>query len=77
MRLVLEILASRHPDWGLFEVDAGQDMALTREFEVFHLPGLFLYRGGRYHAAVATEAVPTSMESVIREKCALPPEEAP
>ena len=34
----------------LFEVDAQQDMALTREFEVFHLPSLFLFLDGHYHA---------------------------
>jgi len=34
----------------VFEVNAETEMALTNEFEVFHLPALFLYRDGRFHA---------------------------
>ncbi|AOU97183.1 thioredoxin [Acidihalobacter yilgarnensis] len=77
MHTVLAALAPHHPDWRVFEVDAGQDLALTREFEVFHLPGLFLYRNGHYHAALETEAVPARVEAAVRLSSARPSEEMP
>ncbi|AOV17763.1 thioredoxin [Acidihalobacter aeolianus] len=77
MRAALATLRPRHPEWHFFEVDAGEDLALTREFEVFHLPGLFLYRGGRYHAAVQAEPLPARVEGAVAALAAQPPEEAP
>ena len=38
------------PEINLFTVDAQEEMALTNEFEIFHLPALFLYKDGEYHA---------------------------
>jgi thiol-disulfide isomerase/thioredoxin len=61
----------------LFEVDAQQEMALTREFEVFHLPALFLYRNGLYHAPIHAEPTPSSLLSAIEEALAADPREAP
>ncbi|OBS08548.1 thioredoxin family protein [Acidihalobacter prosperus] len=77
MRAALAALAPEHPEWRIFEVDAGQDLALTREFEVFHLPGLFLYRGGRYHAALEVASIPARVEAAVDALSAQPPEEAP
>ena len=47
-RLLLELQATSPVN--VFEVNAETEMALTNEFEVFHLPSLFLYHNGRYHA---------------------------
>nr|WP_196800377.1 MULTISPECIES: thioredoxin family protein [unclassified Thioalkalivibrio] len=61
----------------LFVVDAETDTALVREFEVFHLPALFVFRAGTYHGRL--EAPPRL--PLLREALAAclrrPPEEAP
>ena len=44
----------------VFEVDAGTDQALVESFEVFHLPALFLYQDGAYHAPLEVEPVVVS-----------------
>lgn len=61
----------------VFEVDAGQDQALAREFELFHLPALFLFRDGHYHRPVSCEASLPRLRAEIAAQLALPAEEAP
>jgi thiol-disulfide isomerase/thioredoxin len=61
----------------LFEVDAQQDLALTREFEVFHLPSLFLFKDGQYHAPIHAEPLPHSLLAAVEAALAAPPCEAP
>lgn len=61
----------------LLEVDAGIDMALTNEFEVFHLPALFLFRDGRFHAPVDAEPLPVKVREAVAAALAAPPQEAP
>lgn len=61
----------------LFEVDAQQDMALTREFDVFHLPAMFLFREGQYHAPIHAEPQPASLIAAIEAALAQEPQEAP
>lgn len=67
----------RHLETHVFEVDAERDLALTREFAVFHLPGLFLYLNGRYHSALQSEARMESLEAAITAAVAGAPQEAP
>lgn len=75
-----QVLAG-HPDLfagiHLFEVDAGRDMALTREFGVFHLPAMFLFRDGEYHGTLHSEAQPERLRAAIEAALARPAEEAP
>lgn len=68
-----EIFASLN----LFEVDAQQDMALTREFEVFHLPALFLFKDGLYHAPIHAEPLPNRLIAAVKTALADSPQEAP
>lgn len=68
---------SSHPELKLFEVDAGRAQALAREFGVFHLPALFLYRDGHYHCPLQTEARPEALGTAIQKALAAPPQEAP
>lgn len=68
---------ARHPGLALLEVDAGHAQALAREFEVFHLPALFLYRDGRFHGALETEARLDTLHVAIEAVFAAPPREAP
>ncbi len=70
-----------HPDefalLNLFEVDAEREMALTNEFNVFHLPSLFLYNDGEYHAEIQAEPLPAAILAAIENALATAPMEAP
>lgn len=68
-----ELFADVH----LFEVDAERDMALTREFGVFHLPAMFLFRDGDYHCELHSEAQAGRLRAAIDAALAGPAEEAP
>lgn len=69
--------AEQFADIHLFEVDAERDLALTREFEVFHLPSLFLFRDGEYHCELKSEAHPAAMHRAMTAALQRPAEEAP
>lgn len=60
-----------------FEVDVEQDMALAREFGVFHLPALFLYRDGQFHAELRCEARAERLAEAIAQALAAPAQEIP
>jgi hypothetical protein len=66
-----------HPDLALFEVDAGGAQALAREFNVFHLPALFLYRDGHFHCALQAEARPDKLRTAIETALINPAQEPP
>lgn len=40
----------------LFEVDVGEATGMARYFGIFHLPTVYLYRDGRFHAELQCEA---------------------
>lgn len=61
----------------LFKVDAQKSLALTRAFDLFHLPGLFLYRHGRYHARLDCQVTPATLRAAMRAALAAPAEEEP
>jgi len=66
-----------HPALTLFEVDAGHAQALAREFNVFHLPALFLYRDGHYHGPLQCEARPDIVHTAMAAALSAPAQEAP
>jgi thioredoxin 1 len=74
---LLEQFCKKHPDIAIFKVDAGQDRALTEEFDVFHLPSLFLYNNGKYHCALQSEARLEALEKAITVALEAPAEEMP
>jgi thioredoxin 1 len=47
----------------LFEVDVGEATGVARYYGIFHLPTVYLYRDGRFHAELQCEA----QAEVIRE----------
>lgn len=61
----------------LFEVDAERDMALMREFEVFHLPALFLFSDGQFHCQLHSEPHPQRIREAVEAALERPAEEAP
>jgi thiol-disulfide isomerase/thioredoxin len=74
---VMLAVAREQPEWRLFEVDAQRDAALTREFDVFHLPTLFLFHNGDYHCEIRAEARPAAIVEATLAGLKRPPEEAP
>lgn len=40
----------------VFEVDVSEATGVARYFDIFHLPTIYLYREGRFHAALQCEA---------------------
>jgi thioredoxin-like negative regulator of GroEL len=75
-RELLDVRA-RRPAWWLFEIDAQRDAALTREFEVFHLPALFLFSDGEFHRPLHAEARAQAIIDATESALAAPAEEAP
>lgn len=74
---VLIQVQQRRDDISIFVVDAQQDQALVSEYEVFHLPALFLFKAGHYHAEIICEARISSIEQAIDAANAAEAEEAP
>jgi thioredoxin 1 len=74
---LLSELVAQGEHWTVYEVDAARDAGLAREFEVFHLPSLFLYRDGHYHAPLHAEALPAAIRSAVAVTLAQPAREAP
>lgn len=69
--------AAAPPGARLYKVDVQQSLALTRAFDLFHLPGLFLYRDGRYHARLDCQVAPATLHPAIDQALARPAEEEP
>jgi thiol-disulfide isomerase/thioredoxin len=65
------------PDLPTIEIDAGIDQALANEFDVFHLPALFVYRDGRYHGPLAVESTPARIEAGLAALLAQPAQDPP
>lgn len=61
----------------LYKVDVQQDMGLARAYEVFHLPALFLFVDGHYHAQINSEVTPTHMRRALETALTLPPQDEP
>lgn len=76
-KTLLEQLAEKRPALHIFEVDAEQGMGLTREYEVFHLPALFVFIDGQYHAPLQCEARLDTIERALDNILAEPAQEAP
>ena len=74
---VLADLAKEQPELSIFKVDAQQDQALIQEYEVFHLPAMFLFKEGQYHSELQCEARPNSILTCISSASQQPAEEAP
>ena len=61
----------------LFKVDAQRSMALAREYEVFHLPALFLFVDGHYHAPLHSALSPAALRQAVAAALQSPSQEAP
>jgi thioredoxin 1 len=61
----------------LFKVDVQVASALARAFDVFHLPSLFLYHDGHYHARLDCEVTTSALQRAIELALQSPAEEEP
>lgn len=65
------------PDVRLYRVDVLVSQALARALEVFHLPSMFLYVDGHYHARLDCPLTREALAGAIDLALALPPQEEP
>ena len=75
-RLLDELLQLRS-DIHVFQVDAEQNMALSHEYELFHLPALFLFVDGEFHRELQSEASLSQLQATLDVALNSPAEEAP
>ena len=76
-KVLLDQLIARRPALHVFEVDAQASMGLTQEYEVFHLPALFVFVNGEYHAPLQCEASLDIVEQTLDKLLAEPAQDAP
>ena len=61
----------------LFELDAVDNPSIVQELEIFHLPALFLYVAGEFHAEIKTTPSITALQTAIEYALSQPAQEAP
>jgi thioredoxin-like negative regulator of GroEL len=61
----------------LYKVNVQQATALARQYELFHLPALFLYKNGNFHAVLQSEITPDKLRRAIETALGKPAEEEP
>ena len=74
---LLDELLQQRDEIHVYQVDAEQNMGLTHEYELFHLPALFLFLNGEFHCALQVEARLSHLIAAIDAALAAPAEEAP
>jgi len=68
---------ANYDDVQIYAVDAQASMALTRAYDVFHLPSLFLFIDGQYHRSLQPHASTSSLRKMIDQAAALHAEDEP
>lgn len=61
----------------VFEVDAHDNYGLVQEFGVFHLPAMFLYVDGEFHAEIHSPPLARRLRAAIHDALLQPAQEAP
>jgi len=61
----------------LFEVDVSEATGVARYFGIFHLPTVYLYRDGHFHAELQCEARPQAIRLAAQSLLAAPPQDEP
>ena len=61
----------------LFEVDVSEATGVARYFGIFHLPTVYLYRDGRFHAELQCAAQPEVIRQAVRQLLGAPPQDEP
>jgi len=61
----------------LFEVDVSEATGVARAFDIFHLPTVYLYRDGRFHAELQCEARRDAIREAVPRLLAAPAQDEP
>jgi thioredoxin-like negative regulator of GroEL len=61
----------------LFEVDVGEATGVARYFGIFHLPTVYLYRDGQFHAELQCEARRDDIRAAAHCLLAAAPQDEP
>ncbi|MEL6345067.1 MAG: thioredoxin family protein [Myxococcota bacterium] len=77
LKAILSQMAPPLNDLAVFEVDAANAAGLVEELEIFHLPALFLYADGDYHASVHPQLTAASIAAAVTAAAAGPPQPLP
>ncbi len=77
LKAILARLREQRPEWIIYEVNAQKEMGLTREFDVFHLPAMFLFHNGEFHSELSCEASVDTIGKAILQQLREPAGEAP
>lgn len=77
LRNVFNEYLKQYDDLSVYEVDAVASSALINEFNIFHLPSMFLYKDGKYHCEFHSEAMPVKIRSAIEQAILLEAEDEP
>ncbi len=60
-----------------YEVDVREATGVARYFDIFHLPTVYLYRDGRFHAELQCEAWHETIRETVRSLLAAPAQDEP
>jgi len=60
-----------------FEVDVAQATGIARYYDIFHLPTIYLYRDGHFHAELQAEARIDAIRAAAQRLLAAPAQEEP
>jgi thioredoxin-like negative regulator of GroEL len=60
-----------------YKVNVQQATALARQYDLFHLPALFLYKDGHFHAVLHSEVTPDKLRCAIATALGKPAQEEP
>ena len=74
-RLLPEALSGLADAW--FEVDVSEATGVARYYGIFHLPTVYLYRDGRFHAELQCEARVDSIRLVAHQLLLAPAQDEP
>lgn len=61
----------------LFKVDVQQSIGLARAYDIFHLPALFLFVDGQFHARLDCEVAPVKLAAAMEMALSQPAQEEP
>lgn len=65
------------PEFNVFEIKADNASSLVNEFNVFHLPSMFLYQKGQFHCELQSQAHTKKIIEAIELALTKPAEEEP
>lgn len=74
-RIIALLKQYKANDLQIYLINAEEEIGLVNEFEVFHLPSLFLYHNGNFHSPLHTQGL--NIKQDIDIALQQPPQEAP